>query len=307
MTISEDSLDALGIREGTDKSSLFNDYLRHYDQRFATLRGGRINIIEIGIGSGGSLRMWRSYFPEATIIGVDIDLELAASVQQRLGDAARIFVGSQDDPDFLSEICARFPPTIVIDDGSHFAKHMLFTFQHVFPLVAPGGWYVIEDLWIAMEMTKIPITPHQYLADIAAEYVSLKKSPPPSDNVASLVESVEFVPGACFVRKNDDAADVRRLLAAVPAVEESTHSNNWHWLAQGFAKHGLLDRAEDAARRAVALREDYALYQSGLSEILERQGRMDEALDYARSAAELDRETPLWQTRYRDLLARLGR
>ena len=35
-------LDSIGVAEGTDKSSLVGDYLRHYENRFATLRDAEL-------------------------------------------------------------------------------------------------------------------------------------------------------------------------------------------------------------------------------------------------------------------------
>ena len=299
-----DCLDTLGIVEGTDKSSLFNDYLRHYELRFRALRDAPINLIEIGVAGGSSLRMWSEYFPNATIIGVDIVEE----ARQFEGGRVKIEIGSQDDPTFLSDLCARFPPTIFIDDGSHFARHMLFTLKHVFPLVLPGGWYVIEDLWIAMEMEKIAVTPHQYLADIASSNISLRRYDIESDSLRSAVESIEFVPGAAFLRRQDRNAALQRLLAVVPSVERSVQPNNWHWLSQSIVRlGGPLDLAEMAARRAIVLHAEYPLYRIALGDVLERQGRNDEALECAKAGVALDPTVPLWHLRYGEILAKLGR
>ena len=35
---------------------------------------------------------------------------------------------------------------IVIDDASHVNTHQIAAFGHFWPLVRPGGWYVIEDV-----------------------------------------------------------------------------------------------------------------------------------------------------------------
>mmetsp|Transcript_26068 Transcript_26068/g.69536 ORF Transcript_26068/g.69536 Transcript_26068/m.69536 type:complete len:172 (-) Transcript_26068:197-712(-) len=35
---------------------------------------------------------------------------------------------------------------VVIDDGSHVPRHMLLTFQTLWPYVRPGGVYVLEDI-----------------------------------------------------------------------------------------------------------------------------------------------------------------
>lgn len=66
-------LDAIGILEGTDKSSLGHDYLRHYERIFAGLRNDPIQLLEFGIAGGASLGTWSRFFAQATIVGVDIN------------------------------------------------------------------------------------------------------------------------------------------------------------------------------------------------------------------------------------------
>src|SRR5271166_5678208 len=49
-------------------------YFDIYDRHFQRFRGREVNILEIGIYSGGSLEMWKSYFgSRCHIYGVDIE------------------------------------------------------------------------------------------------------------------------------------------------------------------------------------------------------------------------------------------
>lgn len=119
-------------------------YLDIYEQHFAKHRGKDIKFLEIGVFKGGSLEMWRSYFgPQSKICGIDIDPACAA--YETPGTTVRI--GSQADPAFLKSVVAEFGvPDIVLDDGSHVAKHQEVSFHTLFPLLAEGGLYIIEDL-----------------------------------------------------------------------------------------------------------------------------------------------------------------
>lgn len=124
-------------------------YTQHYAFHFAAKRHMPVTLLEIGvggnedIGSGGaSLRMWKSYFPRAQVVGIDIH-------DKRLHDEHRIttFRGSQADEAFLLDVVSRIgPPDIVIDDGSHRSEHVIFSFNTLFPLLKDGGIYVCEDL-----------------------------------------------------------------------------------------------------------------------------------------------------------------
>ncbi|MFF2143603.1 hypothetical protein [Kitasatospora sp. NPDC058190] len=139
----------LALRYGSDKWGVWHWYTQHYDQHFGPLRHEPLRILEIGIGGysdpaagGGSLRMWRGYFPRAIVHGLDI-YDKSGSDEPRI----RTHVGSQDDAEYLRRFAEEHGPfDIVIDDGSHVNAHILASFQVLFPYVRPGGWYAIEDI-----------------------------------------------------------------------------------------------------------------------------------------------------------------
>lgn len=55
----------------------------------------------IGVGKGGSLRMWRRYFgDEAVIFGIDVEPDRA----QLGGGDGEVRIGSQADPSFLRSV-----------------------------------------------------------------------------------------------------------------------------------------------------------------------------------------------------------
>ena len=123
-------------------------YAQHYETWFRSFRRKKIRILEIGIGGydnpkagGNSLRMWRSYFPNGRVYGIDI-----YDKSPHNGRRIKTFKGSQIDPEFLDSVVQSIGKVdIIIDDGSHENAHMIFTFKHLFPLLAEGGIYAIED------------------------------------------------------------------------------------------------------------------------------------------------------------------
>ena len=82
------SLDEIGVMETTDKTFLSNDYLRHYERMLSSFRDEDINIIEIGVAEGASLRTWRRYFSKARIIGIDIH----PAARRHAREAENVFV-----------------------------------------------------------------------------------------------------------------------------------------------------------------------------------------------------------------------
>jgi hypothetical protein len=205
-------LDAIAMTTYTDKSSLRLDnscawdYCRHYEELFGDLRDEPINLIEIGVAGGGSLEMWLRYFARARIIGIDINPTCSRYARGR----AEVRIGSQDDEQFLRSVAADSPPTIVVDDGSHIAAHIIKTFEVLFPLLVPGGFYVIEDVSFHFHRKDNQILPnpphpdfpsealHEFLNRfILAKLAYFNLTPPYSD-----IDQIHLVGGAVVIRKS---------------------------------------------------------------------------------------------------------
>jgi hypothetical protein len=126
---------------GTDKG--WHGYAAHYAQHLHGLRHKQNRILEIGVFEGASLRVWRDHFPRSTIAGLDLHPR-----EVKLGDRVRVVQGDQANVDDLARTVAALggPPNIVIDDGSHVARHAEESFRYLFPLMPPRSLYVIEDL-----------------------------------------------------------------------------------------------------------------------------------------------------------------
>ncbi|WP_406068989.1 hypothetical protein [Micromonospora sp. NBC_01638] len=141
-------LDELALVNGSDKWGP-HFYTPIYERHFAPLREQELTIVELGIGGyahpgsgGGSLRMWKRYFPRALVYGVDM-FDKSAAAEQRVFPIQ----GDLSDPDFVGGLAGRLGPLdIVIDDGSHACADVILAFHALFPALRPGGLYVIEDL-----------------------------------------------------------------------------------------------------------------------------------------------------------------
>ncbi len=139
------NLSDLALSHGTDKVP--HCYI--YERYFGSLRNEKINFFEIGIGGydvpeagGSSLRMWKEYFPNSDIYALDY-YDKSPHSEDRL----HIYQGSQDNPEILQKIYQDMGRIdIVLDDGSHRSEHVIASFEILFPLLASGGMYVVEDL-----------------------------------------------------------------------------------------------------------------------------------------------------------------
>ena len=124
------------------KITKWKHYFPVYEKHFGLIRNKPIKILEIGVLNGGSLEMWRYYFPEATIVGIDID----PNCKQHEQEGINIRVGDQTNEKFLQSLIDEFGDfDLIIDDGSHHVNHVNKTFQFLFSKLANDGIYFIED------------------------------------------------------------------------------------------------------------------------------------------------------------------
>jgi len=108
--------------------------------------GRPVRMLEIGIERGASLRVWQDYFAgrRFELFAIELDAEKVTNAPS----GVRVFQGDQGDAGFLLKFIEKTEVNfdIIIDDGSHRCVDQQITFQILWPHVAPGGLYVIEDL-----------------------------------------------------------------------------------------------------------------------------------------------------------------
>lgn len=113
------------------------------------------NVIELGMWDGGSAAFWFEYFHPNKLVGVDLmckednDYFRRYVASRGLCDHIKTYWKTdQADAKKLQKISkTEFsePIDLVIDDASHIYEATKTSFETLFPLLRPGGLYVIED------------------------------------------------------------------------------------------------------------------------------------------------------------------
>lgn len=203
------TLDEIGLRTGTDKSSALHGYLSAYDTALAHLRDKPLQLVEIGVHQGASLRMWEEYFPRARLVGIDI----SPQCQQYATERATVLIGDQAKTQFLRKLARRLRPMILIDDGSHVWRHQIETLRTLLPVIRPGGFYVVEDIHTSFGSDyaktygrdRSTETAFAYVQRIARAVTAGPRSGPLEDEFIAYcrttVESVQFLGNTVILRK----------------------------------------------------------------------------------------------------------
>ena len=125
----------------------WEQYLGVYDAEFFSIisSGKPIRLLEIGVQNGGSLELWEKYLPPGSYItGVDIE-EKCGSLKFESPNIS-VHVLDAADPYAAPNLFAGQIFDVIIDDGSHISSDIIATFGLMYPFLALGGKYVIEDL-----------------------------------------------------------------------------------------------------------------------------------------------------------------
>ena len=86
--------------------------------------------------------MWKDYFYNSLIIGIDIVDKCRKHEEERI----KVEIGSQTNGDFLKTVCEKYGPfDLIIDDGSHINKDVIFSYGVLFEHINSQGIYVVED------------------------------------------------------------------------------------------------------------------------------------------------------------------
>jgi hypothetical protein len=156
----KETLSQISKKFPTDKDFTHNYFDAVYEPHFSKIRENVKKFCEIGVGGfwgevgwvpGNSLRVWEEYFPNANILGLDLnDYDLVSE--------NRITVDyiDQSKKELVDEYAEKlYDYDIILDDGSHNIHDQQITFASFFKSLKKGGIFVIEDLHSSIEV-KIP-------------------------------------------------------------------------------------------------------------------------------------------------------
>ena len=130
------------IEESTSDKISHHGYHRFYPWFLTHLRGQNVNFLEIGIDKTESLKLWKGYFGNVNLHGIDIDEKEFNDTEVTLHKIDQS--NSLELDKFVANVGIKFD--VILDDGSHVPEHQILTINKLWNLVKPGGIYIIEDI-----------------------------------------------------------------------------------------------------------------------------------------------------------------
>jgi predicted O-methyltransferase YrrM len=169
--------------------------------------GGQIDTIaEIGVYRGGSAAFLHQLFKPRRIVCVDlaekVPAPLEAYARQHAGTITTHFGVSQDDRPRVAELVRSDMVgqlDVVVDDASHIYEPSKATFEMLFPMLAPGGIYVLED-WDWSHSAPAQEPDHYWAAQSALTNLVLQLVVAHA-SAPELIREIGFGPGLMWVRR----------------------------------------------------------------------------------------------------------
>jgi hypothetical protein len=167
------SLAALAAAHGTDK--LRHGYIPVYDSHIGPGKSGIRAVLEFGVLYGSSIKMWRDWLPQSTIVGIDNFSGIMGAWRnhghgRHIANHTKFLVearaGLHGDHVVLldrnvsneaglrtavADLRAHAPFDLIIDDASHSSHDQMACLAAALPLLRPGGLFIIEDIHTSLE------------------------------------------------------------------------------------------------------------------------------------------------------------
>jgi hypothetical protein len=158
----------------TDKNTT-HSYLPLYQELLKSKKDTATNVLEIGIGdysekNGASIKLWRDYFTNATIYGLDI-LPKERVYDELLNDNRVIIhtsIDAYDDEFFTNNFLNKnIKFDFMLDDGTRTLESMLQFIRLYSQVMKDDGILIIEDVqsidWIFLLRNEVPAHLKQFI------------------------------------------------------------------------------------------------------------------------------------------------
>jgi hypothetical protein len=149
----------------TDKNTT-HSYIDLYESLLYSRKTTAKNVLEIGLGdfqekNGGSLKLWRDYFRNAKIFGLDILPEDRVIDELKHDNQVILYTSiNAYDEDFVKTNLSHIKFDFILDDGPHTLESMIQFIKLYSELLTDDGILIIEDVqcwsWIEILENEVP-------------------------------------------------------------------------------------------------------------------------------------------------------
>jgi hypothetical protein len=115
-----------------------------FDVFYSTLftdRNAALDILEIGLADGQSVCAWRDYFPNARIMGFDVE-----PCERLSGERIECHQVEQTDLCGMWQFIGSRRFDWIVEDAAHLMPKQILTMVYLWQALKPGAYYCLEDV-----------------------------------------------------------------------------------------------------------------------------------------------------------------
>lgn len=130
-----------------DKGTV-HSYIEVYADVLEPYRLTAKNILEVGLMSGESLRMWTEYF-SGDVYGMDCEIKPvggAADLTEAIAEGLRVVIGDAASNVDVKKYFDEIKFDVIIEDAQHTIDQQVAIYNNLKRRMAKGGIYIIEDV-----------------------------------------------------------------------------------------------------------------------------------------------------------------
>lgn len=131
------------VKKITDKGFTHSFITEYYTHKFTNLKDNPLVLLEIGLYKGRSMELWRDWFTNAALYGIDKDIAAVDVIAHLPG------VWGFNRDGYTSETVSIFGDSffdIIIEDGPHTLDTQIFAVKNWSKKLKRGGTLIIEDI-----------------------------------------------------------------------------------------------------------------------------------------------------------------
>jgi hypothetical protein len=156
------SLEQIVDNERTDKNTV-HSYLPLYQELLKGKKDTAKNVLEVGIYTGGSIKLWSDFFPNATTYGLDIIADHHIWDELKNKERIKLYTSydAYDEITFkLNFLCKGIKFDFLLDDGPHSLESMKQFIKLYSQIMTDDGILIIESVqsydWIKVLKNEVP-------------------------------------------------------------------------------------------------------------------------------------------------------
>ena len=123
----------------TDKGSIHSYIENFYDPTFSPYENDKIKILEIGVRHGGSIELWRDFFKNGEVYGID-----NGSENITYPSGCTVILEDAYSQNIFDKLPTSFD--FIIDDGPHTLESQPKFIEKYLKLLDSNGIAIIEDI-----------------------------------------------------------------------------------------------------------------------------------------------------------------